>query len=107
MDLNDTAIIDNICEFMSGNVNLLNIDFSWCQLKSDSLSKIAECMAASPYNLKSVNLSYNNLNANSTKEADVESTDNFVDKFIEFVQKSDCINHIDFSGLFQSKSDWI
>ena len=42
-------------------------------------------MAASPYNLKSVNFSYNNLNSNSTKQTDIEFTESFIDKFIEFV----------------------
>ena len=70
IDLNEESIIDNLCEFLTGNVNLLNVDFSWCNLNATSLSNLAECMAAMPYNLKHVNFSYNNLNPNSTKESD-------------------------------------
>jgi len=65
INMNDKAIIKNVCEYIGTNVGLNSIEMSWCQLKADNLLRLAFIMAANPYSIRSVNFSYNNLNLNS------------------------------------------
>ena len=67
INMNDDDVITNICEYIQNNVGINYIEMSWCQLKADNLLRLATMMASNPYSIRSVNLSYNNLNFNSKK----------------------------------------
>lgn len=86
-DLNDSEIIDKICECLERTQILSHLDLSWSNISGHNLALISQTLSLFPNKLRFLNLSYNQINSE------------FCDYFLDFIKKTQSLNHLNLSGM--------
>ena len=102
VNLNDHDIVDNLVELLRTREMLMHLDLSWSKMNPSQLKRISEVLKddyAYPIRtLRNLNISYNSLYFDDTKEDTLPSQE-FIENLIDYINTSTCLNHIDISGM--------
>ena len=77
---------------------LVDIDLSWTTIKSNQIAELSKAFINSGY-LKSINLSYINMQDISNLREKSKYVDEFVDDMVELVATSTKLMHLNLNGL--------
>ena len=92
--MNDDVTMEKIISMLSKySRSLQYIDLSNTSLAPKLLIKLFEELIENPYNVRSINISYNILGKNEA----IDET--FVGKIISYLKLTDMLNHLDISGM--------
>lgn len=82
--LNKISIVSQLGELLMYKPKLMNLDISWCKLSPKLLAQFSkELRADARENLRSLNLSYNQLNF--TSELGLEASNEFFENFVFYL----------------------